>query len=90
MPLKGLSGCPVRSRKQLWSHCNQNLPTRALQHLWYTWHYRGGILAVSSVLSVHFEQKTQVLGDGSEISNEVKITAVLHQISSYFFNEHLL
>lgn len=49
-----------------------------------------GVLALSSVLSVHFEQKTQILGDGSEISNEVKIAAMLHQISSYFFNQHLL
>lgn len=47
-------------------------------------------LALRSVLSVHFEQKTQILGDDSEISNEVKINAVLDQISSYFFNQHLL
>lgn len=91
MPLKGLNGCPIILRKQLWSHCHQNLPaTGSTALVGHLAPQRRASLALRSVLSVHLEQKTQIWGDDLKISNEVKITAVLDQISSYFFNQHLL
>lgn len=88
MPLKDLSGCPIIPRKQFWFHCHQNLPAMGSSSLvGHLAPQRRASLALRSGLSVHLQQKTQILGDDLKISNEVKITAVLDQISSYFFNQ---